>query len=397
MEKRFRSSTFAVLLVTEVLLSVLFLHYNPYWLQDPICKYTQWLHWQPLIIAGALALNVALLSAGSDRGWFQLPNSLTIRKILAYDDVLLLSILIMLAFLAQITWFIDSLYALIFNIGDQDHFSLWMASGLSFLTMIELLYIYPYRTARDTKLNTRTHLYTPLSCSNKGACDIKNLDLLVKPIIKSVTIQSCQTNQAAGSDKKPETGFLSYLKQITILPSSEFKFTFTNDVPVNRKDGSPILYYQNLLRALSPYIGKNGEQPEERSEEAKKEHIITLIKGLAKHLISETFKDTDASVKESLEKMISELTISFSTEPLDYNDFLNSFKPTARCIKKKEKRTDDTLLYISPGTAIVSMSMITLAMKGDRLILYCDQKNDNVYAVNPDEAMAYIRKEVLSN
>ena len=73
-----------------------------------------------------------------------------------------------------------------------------------------------------------------------------------------------------------------------------------------------------------------------------------------------------------------------------------TFEAIQKCLKDNESGdTSETLLYITPGTAVVTGAFSALSLRGSRLILYVNQGNGQLMAINPNtEAMNEYLNEI---
>ena len=380
-----RVAAFLCVIICEVVLSQLI---------------TRWENWSCL--ERAILFMIALLPAvvviiSCYKNEFRIPSSNVLKKVLSFDDYPWLSLMIMIAFLAQLTWFFDSLFNIMFIDSDV----VWGKAGLNVLLMViasfALLSIYPYYK-RNTELVHRSHIYSGLSSSPSGSCQYRNIDLLVKPLITQIDDE--QTSDA-NSGK-----FLLHLKKFTVFPSRDFKFDFQLVPPPKDKDG---IYEEfiNIMKSQSRTDCEEAETVREvydarykkkvRQEEKEVEFMsfaaegskfAALIKLFARIAVN---KNTNYSVetKNEIHRMLSELEIKVLPPELDYDNFQDSFAEIDRNISSQD---EECLIYISPGTANLTSILTSFGMKGNRMILYHNQGKDKVMAINLDSAMEHIRR-----
>ena len=327
---------------------------------------------------------------------FRIPSSNVLKKVLSFDDYPWLSLMIMIAFLAQLTWFFDSMFNIMFIDSDVVWWKAWLNVLLTVIISFALLRIYPYYK-RNTELVHRNHIYSGLSSLPSGSCQYRNIDLLVKPLITQIDDE--QTSDANSGR------FLLHLKKFTVFPSKDFKFDFQLVPPLKDKDG---IYEEfiNIMKSQSRTdyeeaesvrevydaryrkIVRQGEEVEFMSFAAEGSKFAALIKLFARIAVS---KNTNYSeeTKNEIHRMLSELEIKVLPPELDYDNFQDSFAEIDRNISSQD---EECLIYISPGTANLTGILTSFGMKGNRMILYHHQGKDKVMAINLDSAMEHIRR-----
>ena len=72
------------------------------------------------------------------------------------------------------------------------------------------------------------------------------------------------------------------------------------------------------------------------------------------------------------------------SEPVDYNDFDSCYKILRDKLKEVETTTNNTIIHISPGTAIISGVMTIFTIKGQRALIYTRQDNSELESFNID-------------
>lgn len=330
---------------------------------------------------------------------FRIPSSNVLKKVLSFDDYPWLSLMIMIAFLAQLTWFFDSMFNIMFIDSDVVWWKAWLNVLLTVIISFALLRIYPYYK-RNTELVHRNHIYSGLSSLPSGSCQYRNIDLLVKPLITQIDDE--QTSDANSGR------FLLHLKKFTVFPSKDFKFDFQLVPPSKDKDG---IYEEfiNIMKSQSRtdyeeaesvrevYGARYKKKVRQGAEEIEVEFMsfaaegskfAVLIKLFARIAVS---KNTNYSeeTKNEIHRMLSELEIKVLPPELDYDNFQDSFAEIDRNISSQD---EECLIYISPGTANLTGILTSFGMKGNRMILYHHQGKDKVMAINLDSAMEHIRR-----
>lgn len=327
---------------------------------------------------------------------FRIPSSNVLKKVLSFDDYPWLSLMIMIAFLAQLTWFFDSMFNIMYIDSDVVWWKAWLNVLLTVIISFALLRIYPYYK-RNTELVHRNHIYSGLSSLPSGSCQYRNIDLLVKPLITQINDE--QTSDANSGR------FLLHLKKFTVFPSKDFKFDFQLVPPLKDKDG----IYEEFINIMKSQSGtdyeeaesvrevydaryrkivRQGEEVEFMSFAAEGSKFAALIKLFTRIAVS---KNTNYSeeTKNEIHRMLSELEIKVLPPELDYDNFQDSFAEIDRNISSQD---EECLIYISPGTANLTGILTSFGMKGNRMILYHHQGKDKVMAINLDSAMEHIRR-----
>lgn len=330
---------------------------------------------------------------------FRIPSSNVLKKVLSFDDYPWLSLMIMIAFLAQLTWFFDSLFNIMFVDSGVVYWKAWLNVLLTVIISFALLRIYPYYK-RNTELVHRSHIYSGLSSLPSGSCQYRNIDLLVKPLITQIDDERMSDTNSGR--------FLLHLKKLTIFPSKDFKFDFQLVPPLKDKDG---IYEEfiNIMKSQSrtdyeeaesvrevydarykKKVRQGGEEIEVEfmSFAAEGSKFAALIKLFARIAVSKNTSYSEET-KNEIRRLLSELEIKVLPPELDYDNFQDSFAEIDRNISSQD---EECLIYISPGTANLTGILTSFGMKGNRMILYHHQGKDKVMAINLDSAMEHIRR-----
>ena len=360
---------------------------------------TRWENWSCL--KKAIMFATALLSAvaviiSCYKNEFRIPSSNVLKKVLSFDDYPWLSLMIMIAFLAQLTWFFDSLFNILFVDSGVVYWKAWLNVLLTVIISFALLIIYPYYK-RNTELGHRSHIYSGLSSLPSGSCQYRNIDLLVKPLITQI-----DDEQTSGTNRGK---FLLHLRKFTIFPSKDFKYEFQLVPPLKDKEGR----YEEFINIMKSRNRTDYEEAESVREvyaryrktvrQGEKEvefmsfadevsKFTALIKLFARIAVNKN-TNFNEEIKNEIHRMLSELEIKVVPPALDYDNFQDSFAEIDRNISSKD---EDCLIYISPGTANLTSILTSFGMKGNRMILYHHQGKDKVMAINLDSAMEHIRR-----
>lgn len=416
-DKKYRILTFVVLVVAE--LAAPCLMFNLLWRWFGILPS---ITLRKILLIALIVAVVVMLFVGWRRHGFRFPDAGVFRKILSYQASLMFSLFIMVWFLVQITWFMDSMYALLFNYSPDNLCESLAGVIISLLVMVALLFIYPYHR-KEMGLAARESIYSMFSVQFNGNIAFRNFDLVLKPFFMKVEASDGIASQ-----------YLTGIKKVMFFISDKFKYkvdkgTFckgknTDDI----SNSSHVQEYECLFEEFSRAVGggdceglnqeevqvvrekwnavagvasSNDAKPEASScvdfgeaREAERGYyaFICLMK-LLMRLYVKHLSGADDSQKAALGQMIDGLEIRFSGFAVNYNEFASTFREVNTELDKDEGEngTEKTLLYISPGTSISGGVMTALAMKENRLILYADQSRFGLRAINPSE------KEVMKS
>ena len=228
---------------------------------------------------------------------------------------------IMLFFFANVTWLIDCLYY-VFIESDLMHL---IPAVIPVASMVILLHSYPYMPHRIPEMSEKKVIVSAMSCGQNGIMSWRNVDLLLKPY--------CDT--AFKQDERPKN-----IEKHVVVPSVD------------------------VIQMI--------EAPD-----AGNETILDLVKDYNK---KDKSKELLADFFHKVVMEISGMDVHFEIgNSCDYDDFdsLNArFQVALNYLD-----SDETLLYISPGTANASSSLAILSLVGGRTILYQSQSEKLLKAV----------------
>lgn len=298
-----------------------------------------------LICIGVTVLYFTLFTIGRHYKIF-LASTSTIRKFLGYTiGCRLISICMVISFLCQITWFIDTACPLFLGSFDNGILSctntFYIIIQLVVITLfmhftLALFHVFTWITKKRIILKKeRTLLVSGFSVPNSNS-----LDLFVKPFSDYANINTVivlLSNKTFSSefagDKENKESFEGYIPLIDEIQTIK---EYNNAVATFRKDKS------------------------DKNQGYKVRKIFESILEASIHKTSPTYK---------------ERTICFHfTEEVNYNKFDDIYKALSQPLKIEEKNNDrGTLINISPGTAMVAGALTAFAIKGNRQLIYCNQ------------------------
>ena len=61
------------------------------------------------------------------------------------------------------------------------------------------------------------------------------------------------------------------------------------------------------------------------------------------------------------------------SEPVDYDDFDDIYMETSKLLNRYEKGTNETVVFITPGSSTISSALTPHAIKGQRMLLFAEQ------------------------
>lgn len=228
---------------------------------------------------------------------------------------------IMLFFFANVTWLIDCLYY-VFIESDLMHL---IPAAIPVASMVILLHSYPYMPHRIPEMSEKKVIVSAMSCGQNGIMSWRNVDLLLKPY--------CDT--AFKQDERPKN-----IGTHVVVPSVD------------------------VIQMIEAPDAGNGTISALVNDYNKKDKSKELLADFFHKVVME----------------ISGMDVHFEIgNSCDYDDFdsLNArFQVALNYLD-----SDETLLYISPGTANASSSLAILSLVGGRTILYQSQSEKLLKAV----------------
>ena len=324
-----------------LLLLLLFVEWTGLWLTNNFCEWGGC--WKDIpccakvvlcCAASALLFIMILIVIGCRGNFYRRPSADLVSNLFSNsvkgNGV---KFVIMLFFFANVTWLIDCLYY-VFIESDLMHL---IPAVIPVASMVILLHSYPYMPHRIPEMSEKKVIVSAMSCGQNGIMSWRNVDLLLKPY--------CDT--AFKQDERPKN-----IGTHVVVPS------------MDRIDS-----IQNVT-----YFSADDTPAEILGHEANINKLVDAYNDSVKSLqkLAEFFQ---AVVKE-----ISGMDVKFEIEnSCDYDDFdsLNArFQVALNYLD-----SDETLLYISPGTANASSSLAILSLVGGRTILYQSQSEKLLKAV----------------
>lgn len=319
-----------LLLTGFLLLLLLFVEWTGLWLTNNFCEWGGC--WKDIpccakvvlcCAASALLFIMILIVIGCRGNFYRRPSADLVSNLFSNsvkgNGV---KFVIMLFFFANVTWLIDCLYY-VFIESDLMHL---IPAVIPVASMVILLHSYPYMPHRIPEMSEKKVIVSAMSCGQNGIMSWRNVDLLLKPY--------CDT--AFKQDERPKN-----IGTHVVVPSLE-KIQMIEAPDADNK---------RILALVNDY--------NEQSDKSK-ESLARFFK---------------AVVKE-----ISGMDVKFEIgNSCDYDDFdsLNArFQVALNYLD-----SDETLLYISPGTANASSSLAILSLVGGRTILYQSQSEKLLKAV----------------
>lgn len=261
-----------------------------------------------------------------------------------------LNLLFALVFAMHLSWICDSGYDLVFK-DEELYLVYWSRLGLAIIGMTCVFLIFPKRKKIKYPIPPEKRKLLVMGLSEiKLNEDINNIETAVIPFSEYVNI-----------------------KTVVVLLSENM-----NPVRAGKDDNKKIdltllnpetkLYeaYENYKNIIHNY----------KNAPIKKDAITAL-----ENLLIEKIKDSFPAVLSP-----DEIQFIF-TEPVSYNDFDTCYTTIDSYLKKYEKNTEETVINISPGTALVTGVMSIHAIKGQRQLVYTKQSNNKkleMIAYNPD-------------
>lgn len=318
-----------LLLTGFLLLLLLFVEWTGLWLTNNFCEWGGC--WKDIpccakvvlcCAASALLFIMILIVIGCRGNFYRRPSADLVSNLFSNsvkgNGV---KFVIMLFFFANVTWLIDCLYY-VFIESDLMHL---IPAVIPVASMVILLHSYPYMPHRIPEMSEKKVIVSAMSCGQNGIMSWRNVDLLLKPY--------CDT--AFKQDERPKN-----IEKHVVVPSVD------------------------VIQMI--------EAPD-----AGNETILDLVKDYNK---KDKSKELLADFFHKVVMEISGMDVQFEIgNSCDYDDFdsLNArFQVALNYLD-----SDETLLYISPGTANASSSLAILSLVGGRTILYQSQSEKLLKAV----------------
>lgn len=335
-----------------------------------------------------LVLMLVFLRKGFIDGIFRKPTVDLLKRVISSNvrNVKLAAVIVLL-FLAELTWLMDSAYSLLFS-GSSYSCIAWVAFIQSIICMAVLLFIYPYAPAPDIKLDNRRQVFSGISVSS-GGFNWMNADLLFKPFFNAVVpVEDGSVRQ-----------FLFNIDKLIIVLSKSINFS---ERMIDMES------FRRVITDLDTRLKYAGVDDMAFSGGTEADHnkFNIFLHVVLRYKIESNKNLSEEERAKFLAQERRMVILWRSPSDLnhfyvaDYNDFKETFVEIRRSIKEYEKpsRTYETLLYISPGTSISTGAVSAMSLQGSRLILYQTQDMDEVHAINPNiEAVEDYLKEMAND
>lgn len=281
-------------------------------------------------------------------------SSLTLKKILSNAlGFGWLSLLFIAAFGQQYSWFIDASYKIFIDA----EFSMTNPDELLKITMIItsifiLILLFPkFEIKKDVILNShRKTLFSAISIDAKNfVISARNIQLFIKPFCENIKLNNSENEKSKLGIEKV---ILLYSEGIV---KSKIDINICSDISKMYNHFS-----ETKMSKIDLLIKKHNELVSDYDDEKDKSLFITSLAKILESFIH---------LCDGYETVI----VKIAAEMIDFNNFDACFEPLSKIITFYEKSTTETVIYTSPGTSILSGALTSLAIKGDRLLLYADQ------------------------
>lgn len=265
----------------------------------------------------------------------------------------LVVLITVLVFLMQLTWFIDYMSESIsyIDVLDTRNIGKYLLRAIvPFVGMLITVFLFPYPDNPVPDITNKSTMISSLSVTKSGngyLISANNIDLITKPL----------NNEVYDSNKTKHTRLS--IKKIYIIPSYEV-LTAKICQKCAKEDATELLgnieqYNKRQARLFdSDAISSVEEKWNKLSPHEKK---LTFIK--LESIVSSFVENNNVEVKFA--------------QPVDYNSFATVCERAQQLLKMYEDNTNDTLLYISPGTNISGSALAIMSIVGERVILYQEQ------------------------
>jgi hypothetical protein len=272
-----------------------------------------------------------------------------------------LSLIFILGFLVHISWISNIAYSIVVD-NKENIFQL----PIAVFGLLYLCWIFPIRERKrvsEEDKSIRTLLVTGITVP----INIRSLNLLFKPFepnsgyhnIKDVIIIS-STRMYNGNE---ENSSISALRQIIQDEKVEDFKKIIEKSPLSKGMEYDLNCINSLIGADSSWVNDYLRYLKDENHNKLKEITCNiLLQYLRKQFPAYNDK---------------EVIFQFTSTDYNYNDFDSCYNAVGEILKKHEKgrkdRTYETLIHISPGTAIVSAAMALHAIKESRALVYTGQ------------------------
>ena len=270
---------------------------------------------------------------------FELPNKEIAKKL--FENVAggrLITFVLLLFFLIHLELVYTNITD-VFYLSERTVCNCLGCVALNMMAIVVSLFLYPRHYVSGKPSNERQLMISGLSLTKSKDGDnllnFRNIDLLLKPIV---------------------SGRFNALKKVIVLPSctaSSFKL-------------DPSDYSK---KQFEEYCSKHNVEFEQATYETICNKVNNTSFDLNK-VLAEFIPYINA--KNSIENIVFDVQ-----EPVDYDSYPDCVNRVDDILKNERKKsgynTDDTLLYINPGTGVIGSALSAFAIPGTRQIVYAPQ------------------------
>lgn len=323
------------------------------------------------LTAGCLAICILLFGIGCfcrdkhDNPFFERPNKELAKRL--FENVAggrWITFILLLFFLIQLELIYSNVTEIFYSSENSTCVSL-RCIGVNLIAIVFSLFLYPRNVVSGKSADQRELMISGLSSSKPNAngnvtLSFRNIDLLLKPI-------------ASGKFKS--------LKKVIVLPSAPIN-SFKLDISDDSKAEFKKLFKDKTTDTDKIYENMCNELNE----------LPFNLNNVAKKFMPYLNNTCDTK------------SIEFDVrEPVDYDSYPDCVNRIDDILKNERKQsgysTDDTLLYINPGTGVIGSALSAFAIPGTRQIVYTAQidksKGIMVFDVAP-EGLSGIYSEIAT-